>query len=94
MAEEAAAVPTAARGGGVGHPGTDAGAASHGTPSGADHLDPRMNPNSMTPAMSSRVSTFELLESGMQTPMPINKRESKIDFEDYFVGVTISRDRV
>jgi len=38
------------------------------------------------------VSTFELLESGMQTPMPFNKRESKIDFEDYFVRILPLKD--
>jgi len=93
MAEDAGASTSGGGGGGAGHAGAGhsgaagAGAASHGVSSGADHLDPRINTQNMTPqpGMSSRVSTFELLESGMQTPMPFNKRDSKIDFEDYFV---------
>jgi len=91
MAEEAGAGTSGGGGGGAGgHAAGGAGGASHGISSGAEHLDPRTKTNSMknTPGMSSRVSTFELLESGMQTPMPFNKRESKIDFEDYFVGFT------
>ena len=77
--------------GGLGHAhaGGIGGQASHGISSGADHhLEPRHNPNFTSQhGMSSRVSTFELLESGMQTPMPVNKRASKIDLEDYFVSL-------
>jgi len=57
---------------------------------GADHHESHNNINHIVPPNAnegtSRKSTFDLLESGMQTPMPGNKRVSRIDLEDYFAG--------
>ncbi|KAG9242250.1 Bestrophin, RFP-TM, chloride channel-domain-containing protein [Calycina marina] len=86
MADEAEAGMTGGSGAAAGHSG---GAASHGISTATDHLDPKTTTHFTHHynAASSRKSTFEyMVESGVATPMPNNKRQSKIDLEDYFAG--------